>query len=70
MGCGSDYFVHYESIHRWGTPGEPQIDLWNEVTVETNDILIFPGWLKHRTQVNRVDDDRVCLTFNYALANN
>ena len=53
--------------HRWGTPGEPQIDLWNEVNVETNDILIFPGWLKHRTQVNRVDEDRVCMTINYAL---
>ena len=69
-GSGSFEYRDPLEYHRWGTPGEPQIDLWNEVTVETNDILIFPGWLKHRTQVNRVDDDRVCLTLNYALANN
>tara|TARA_B100000035_G_scaffold158755_1_gene135344 strand:- start:2274 stop:2894 length:621 start_codon:yes stop_codon:yes gene_type:complete len=67
---GSGHFEYRDPLeyHRWGTPGEPQIDLWNEVPVETNDILVFPGWLKHRTQVNRVDDDRVCLTLNYALA--
>ena len=69
---GSGAFEYRDPLeyHRWGTPGEPQIDLWNEVPIKTNDILIFPGWLKHRTQVNRVDEDRVCLTFNYALTNN
>ena len=51
--------------HRWGSPGEPQISLWREVEVETNDIIVFPGWLKHRTQVNQTDEDRVCLTINY-----
>ena len=51
--------------HRWGSPGEPQISLWREVEVETNDIIVFPGWVKHRTQVNQSDEDRVCLTINY-----
>ena len=51
--------------HRWGSPGEPQMSLWKEIKVETNDIIVFPGWLKHRTQVNQTDEDRVCLTINY-----
>ena len=67
---GSGHFEYRDPLeyHRWGTPGEPQIDLWNEVPVETGDILIFPGWLKHRTQVNKVDEDRVCMTINYGCA--
>jgi len=67
---GSGHFEYRDPLeyHRWGTPGEPQIDLWNEVPVETGDILIFPGWLKHRTQVNQVDEDRVCMTINYGCA--
>jgi len=51
--------------HLFGTPSEPQEKLWTEIPVQTNDILIFPGWLKHKTQPNETDEDRIVLTLNY-----
>ena len=35
-----------------------------EVPAITGDILIFPGWLKHRTQPNMYDEDRIVMTIN------
>jgi len=32
--------------------------------VETNDVLIFPGWLKHRVQPNNTNEERIVMTFN------
>ena len=36
-----------------------------KLPVQTNDILVFPGWLKHATQPNNTDEDRVVLSINY-----
>ena len=39
--------------------------MWKEVPAITGDVLVFPGWLKHRTQVNNahskllIDDNGV-----------
>lgn len=67
MPSGSGLFEYRDPLeyHRWGMPGEPQNTLWTPVEIETNDILVFPGWLKHRTQPSITNEDRVCLTFNY-----
>jgi hypothetical protein len=51
--------------HKFGLPYEPLEYLWKEVKVKTNDVLFFPGWIKHRTQVSNSDDDRVVLTINF-----
>ena len=50
--------------HKTNTPIEPEEELWKAIPCETNDVLIFPGWLKHRTQPNLTDDDRIVLTMN------
>lgn len=42
----------------------PELSLYKEVPVKTNDVLIFPGWLKHRVQANQTNNERVVLTFN------
>jgi len=34
------------------------------VPCATNDVLIFPGWLRHRTEPSTVDDERIVMTFN------
>lgn len=39
---------------------------WNEVKAVTGDILIFPGWLIHRTQPSQSTEDRWVLTTNVA----
>lgn len=38
---------------------------WRIVPVEENDILIFPGWLEHKTEPSQSDGRRICLTLNY-----
>jgi len=38
--------------------------LWQEVKVKTNDVLIFPGWIYHRTQPNLTNTQRVVMTYN------
>ena len=50
--------------HKTNTPITPEEELWKAVPCETNDILIFPGWIKHRTQPNLIDNDRIVLTMN------
>jgi uncharacterized protein (TIGR02466 family) len=50
--------------HKSGWPIIPEESLYAEVPVETNDVLIFPGWVKHRVQPNLSTQDRYVLTFN------
>ena len=34
------------------------------VYVESGDMLIFPGWLRHKTEVSYTDEERIVITFN------
>ena len=38
---------------------------WAPIEVETNDVLIFPGWLSHKTEVNESEEKRYILSTNY-----
>jgi uncharacterized protein (TIGR02466 family) len=38
---------------------------WKQVPVTSGDLLLFPGWLKHRTQENKSNEDRWVLTTSY-----
>lgn len=52
-------------LHKLGEPlASPDAGIWEEVPVETNDILIFPGWIKHKTGVSTTDDPRIVFTMN------
>lgn len=44
---------------------------WIEVPVKTNEVLIFPGWLVHKTQKSNTDTDRYVMTTNlkFGLSN-
>lgn len=50
--------------HKSGWPLFPEESLYCQVPVTTNDILIFPGWIKHRVQPNLSNENRYVLTFN------
>ena len=50
--------------HKSNTPMEPEEELWKEVPCNTNDVLIFPAWLKHRVQPSQTDEQRIVLTMN------
>lgn len=50
--------------HKNSYPIIPELALYREIEVNTNDVLIFPGWLKHRVQPSRTDEERIVMTFN------
>lgn len=37
---------------------------WREIKVTTGDVLIFPGWLYHKTQPSSTDESRIVCTYN------
>jgi hypothetical protein len=63
-GSGLIEFRDPLEYHKYGLPYEPQEFLWTPIEIKTNDVLIFPGWMKHRTQESNSDEDRVVLTYN------
>lgn len=50
--------------HKTLFPIIPEESLYKEIPCETNDVLIFPGYLRHRVQPNLTDNDRIVMTFN------
>ena len=37
---------------------------WEYIDVQTNDVLFFPGWLTHKTEVNKTNKDRYVMSLN------
>lgn len=50
--------------HKHGWPVIPETTFFQELPVQTNDVVIFPGWLKHHVQPSRTDEERLVMTFN------
>jgi len=50
-------------------PIDDEISNWKEVKTKTGDVVMFPGWLRHRTQQNRSNENRWVLTTNYFCTN-
>jgi uncharacterized protein (TIGR02466 family) len=42
---------------------------WKEVKAITGDVVMFPGWLRHRTQKNKSSEKRWVLSSNYICTN-
>jgi hypothetical protein len=40
---------------------------WHAVDIEEGDVIIFPGWIKHRTEINQSNENRYVLTVNLNL---
>ena len=51
------------------TPIEAEIVNWKTVPTKTGDVVLFPGWLRHRTQQNKSKERRWVLTTNYICTN-
>lgn len=61
---GNIEFLDPLEYHKSQHPIIPEVVLWKQVECKTNDVLIFPGYLKHRTQENITDNERIVMTFN------
>lgn len=59
------------SYHWSGTPRTIEKDcnqaLWREIPVTTGDIVMFPGWLLHKTGVNLSNENRIVMSMNVRL---
>jgi len=50
--------------YQWQTlpiSGHPS-ESWRSVPIEENDVLIFPGWLYHKTEESRSNDPRITIS--------
>lgn len=64
LDSGNIEFRNPLEYHLNSWPVHPEEIMFQEIPVETNDVLIFPGWLKHRVQPNNTDRERLVLTIN------
>jgi uncharacterized protein (TIGR02466 family) len=50
---------------------DPDNDIsWKTIPVKTGDVVLFPGWMRHRTQENKSNEQRWVLTTNIIGFNN
>ena len=65
---GGNLEVFDPLFYNWsGTPGRTP-NPWREIVVQTGDVIIFPGWILHRTQKNASDQNRIVASFNIKTA--
>lgn len=53
--------------HWWGDPSDARSEQdgnWYPIDVKDGDVLLFPGWLQHKTEINNSIEDRYVLTIN------
>jgi len=51
----------------WHRPDEIQWNIETVMPVENGDIIIFPGWLRHKAQINVTDEPRYIAAFNVGV---
>lgn len=63
----SGYFQAKDPLeyHKTNLPISSE-NIWSTIPTKTNDVLIFPSWLQHRTQPNLSNEDRWVLTTNFS----
>lgn len=63
---GSGYIEFKDPLeyHKSSFPIYPEESLYKELPAETGDVIIFPGWMRHRVQENQTDNERIVLTMN------
>jgi uncharacterized protein (TIGR02466 family) len=64
LNSGNIEFKDPLEYHFNSWPIEPEEILYKEIPVTTNDVIIFPGWLRHRVQPNQSHENRFVMTFN------
>ena len=60
---GGNLEIFDPMFHTWS--GSLRVELpWKEIKVRTGDVLMFPGWMLHKTQKNSSNDDRIVMSIN------
>lgn len=53
--------LHYHKAHEPRPNWESEIEL----PIQQNDLILFPGYVKHWTGINEIDKERVIISFNF-----
>lgn len=64
VNSGNIVFKDPLEYHKHNFPIYPEESAYREIQVKTNDVLIFPGWLKHYVKPNQSNKSRYVLTLN------
>ena len=62
-------FIQFKDPMEYGKSANYHEELvwdWKTVEAKTGDVLLFPGWLRHRTQQSNTDEERWVLTTNFS----
>jgi uncharacterized protein (TIGR02466 family) len=50
--------------HNWAGTNDVNGGIQETLEIETGDVIIFPGWLRHRGEINQTDGNRYVISFN------
>jgi uncharacterized protein (TIGR02466 family) len=50
--------------HNWAGTNDVNGGIQETMEIETGDVIIFPGWLRHRGEINQTDSNRYVISFN------
>jgi hypothetical protein len=61
---GGNLEVAHPLFYHWSSTIKSPGYEWIEIPVKTGDVIIFPGWINHRTQKNQSSQDRIVMSIN------
>jgi uncharacterized protein (TIGR02466 family) len=64
---GGNLEIFNPMFYNWESTLRESGHSWKELEVKTGDVVVFPGWVLHRTQPNQTDDTRIVMSFNVGL---
>ena len=53
-------------LYDWSGTTEITKNIEQEISVTTGDVVMFPGWLRHKTHANSLNESRYAMSFNVA----
>ena len=64
---GGNLEINNPLFYHWENTPRADGHFWEEIEVETGDVVIFPGWLLHRTTPNKSKEDRITMSVNLSV---
>ena len=58
--------LHSMQLYDWSGTTEITKNIEQEISVTTGDVVMFPGWLRHKTHANSLNESRYAMSFNVA----
>ena len=60
-------FIQFKDPNEYGKTFSTRTDMeadWKTIPAVTGDVLLFPGWIRHKTQPSQSDEERWVITTN------